>query len=210
MQKRCASLVKRARESVALQLRGVDTTKRKTLKAWLSLCLIISLLCGCSTYSLSVENTTIPESEPNCSAIDAETSVPVDSTFSIHFIDVGQADAALVSCDGEYMVIDGGNVKDSSLMYSVLKNAGVSHLAIVVGTHVHEDHIGGLAAVYQVADVDVTLCTTTTYDTEAFGNFSKYANKDGNRSRRSVKSLSSTALPVERTTSGREAVPDEE
>lgn len=46
---------------------------------------------------------------------------PVDSTFWVKFIDVGQADAALVECDGHYMLIDGGNKGDSDLIYTVLK-----------------------------------------------------------------------------------------
>ena len=58
--------------------------------------------------------------------------LPADSTFSIHFIDVGQADAALVECDGHYMLIDGGNKADSNVIYSVLRNANVPKLDIVV------------------------------------------------------------------------------
>lgn len=102
-----------------------------------------------------------------------------DSTFSIHFIDVGQADAALVECDGHYMLIDGGNTADSRLIYSVLKSAGADHLSIVLGSHLHEDHIGGLAAAYQYADVDLTLCPVATYDTDAFQSFAKYADEHG-------------------------------
>lgn len=33
---------------------------------------------------------------------------PGQVRFSIQFLDVGQADAALVQCDGKYMLIDGG------------------------------------------------------------------------------------------------------
>lgn len=40
--------------------------------------------------------------------------------LEIHFIDVGQADAAIILCDGEVLMIDGGNAKDSSLIYSYL------------------------------------------------------------------------------------------
>ena len=50
------------------------------------------------------------------------------STFTVRFIDVGQADAALIECDGHYMLIDGGNKSDSSLIYTVLKNSSVSYL----------------------------------------------------------------------------------
>ncbi len=54
------------------------------------------------------------------------TLPPENSTFSIHFIDVGQADAALVECDGHYMLIDGGNKADSNTIYSVLKSRRLS------------------------------------------------------------------------------------
>ena len=40
--------------------------------------------------------------------------------LTIHFVDVGQADAAIILCDDEVMMIDGGNTKDSSLIYSYL------------------------------------------------------------------------------------------
>ncbi len=63
--------------------------------------------------------TTPPETTPpETEAPKDEPQIPINSTFSIHFIDVGQADAALVECDGHYMLIDGGNKGDSSKIYS--------------------------------------------------------------------------------------------
>ena len=106
--------------------------------------------------------------------------IPAESTFSIHFIDVGQADAALVECDGHYMLIDGGNKADSNLIYAVLKRANVKKLDIVVGTHAHEDHIGGLPGAFQFATADITLCPVKSYNSKAFENFAKYANQKGN------------------------------
>ena len=38
------------------------------------------------------------------------SDIPENSNFEVHFIDVGQADSALIECDGETMMIDGGNV----------------------------------------------------------------------------------------------------
>ena len=105
--------------------------------------------------------------------------LPADSSFSIHFIDVGQADAALVECDGHYMLIDGGNKADSDIIYTVLKKANVTHLDIVVGTHAHEDHIGGIPGAFNYASADLTLCPVTNYDSDAFDDFAKYANKNG-------------------------------
>lgn len=104
---------------------------------------------------------------------------PEESAFSVHFIDVGQADAALVECDGHYMLIDGGNKADSDVIYTVLKNAGVSHLEMIVATHGHEDHIGGIPGALNYADADMTLCPVTDYDSEAFKDFAKYAGEKG-------------------------------
>ena len=39
-----------------------------------------------------------------------------DSKLEVTFLDVGQADAALIQCDGHSMLIDGGNAADSSKM----------------------------------------------------------------------------------------------
>ena len=102
-----------------------------------------------------------------------------DSTFSILFIDVGQGDSALVECDGHWMLIDGGKGEESDKIYTILKDRQVDHLDVIIGTHAHEDHIGGLAGALNYATADRTLCPVTEYDSKAFNNFVKYSDRNG-------------------------------
>ncbi len=105
--------------------------------------------------------------------------VSESGSFTIHFIDVGQADSALVTCDGHSMLIDGGNADDSNLVYSVLQRETDGHLDYVVGTHAHEDHIGGLSGAFEADTADVTFCPVTKYDSKAFRNFKTRADERG-------------------------------
>ncbi len=129
---------------------------------------IIYLLCAALVLGVSFLIDTCEKKKPS-----------TGESFSIRFIDVGQADAALVQCDGHYMLIDGGNKEDSDLIYSVLKKEGVPKLDIIVGTHAHEDHIGGLPGALNYTTADLTLCPVTQYITKAFDDFADYANKRG-------------------------------
>ena len=106
-------------------------------------------------------------------------SLKEKSTFQVIFIDVAQGDAALISCDGHYMLIDGGNKDRSSLIYSYLKRNNVNELDYIVATHPDADHVGGLAGALNCAKAKKALCSVTEHDTEAFENFVKYLDKQG-------------------------------
>lgn len=102
-----------------------------------------------------------------------------DSTFSVTYLNVGQGDAALIACDGHYMLIDGGDTSCSNQMYSYLKRNEISTLDIVVASHAHADHVGGLSGALNYAKAELVLCPVTEYDTDAFRDFVKYAGKNG-------------------------------
>ena len=104
---------------------------------------------------------------------------PAEGTLEVHYIDVGQADSALLLCGGESMLIDGGNVADSDLVVAYLADQGVEELDYVVCTHAHEDHVGGLAGALSQYPAGEVLSPVTEYDSQAFGNFLKYTQEQG-------------------------------
>lgn len=99
--------------------------------------------------------------------------------LTVQFIDVGQADCALLECGGEYMLIDGGNRDDSQLVVSFLEQQGVKELAAVVCSHAHEDHVGGLPAVLAVYPTKAVYAPTKTYSSSVFDKFVYYTDQQG-------------------------------
>ncbi len=144
--------------------------------------------------SLSAESTSAPTivpgpaetaeaqmSEADTSlAVTTEPDAPeVSSSFWVKFLDVGQGDAALVQCDGHYMLIDGGDKSNSSLIYSVLRSYGAEKLDLLVCSHPHTDHVGGLSGALNFASADLVLCPYWSYDSKGFEDFKEYAAKNG-------------------------------
>lgn len=107
-------------------------------------------------------------------------AIAEDSGLTVYFLDVGQADAAVIVCDDEVLMIDGGNVADSSFVYSYLTNTlGLERIDYMIGTHAHEDHIGGLSAALNACSVGTVYSSVTDYDSDAFRDFRRYAEDRG-------------------------------
>lgn len=94
-----------------------------------------------------------------------------DSKFEVHYIDVGQADASLIFCDDETMLIDGGNPEDSNLIAAYLKKHNVSHIDYIICSHAHDDHVGGLPGALSVATVGAVYAPKTENDIKAYRSF---------------------------------------
>lgn len=98
----------------------------------------------------------------------------------VYFLDVGQADAAILQCGDEVMMIDGGESADSSLIYSYLtKTLGITHIDYMIATHPHADHIGGLSGALNACSVGVVYSPVTSYDSKQFSSLVKYTQKQG-------------------------------
>ncbi|MEA4960435.1 MAG: ComEC/Rec2 family competence protein [Lutispora sp.] len=89
--------------------------------------------------------------------------------MKVHFIDVGQADSILIQSDEATMLIDGGNNADAEAVVDYIKSQNIKKLDYVIGTHPHEDHIGGLDAVIESFDIGAVympkaMSTTKTFE----------------------------------------------
>ena len=126
------------------------------------LLLLTLLLTGCELTVSMQQPAAIPENSEG---------------LTVHFIDVGQADSILLLCDGQSMLIDGGNVEDSDLVVAYLQEQGITKLDYVVNTHAHEDHVGGLPAVLAVYETENLWCPVDEYSSKCFEDFLYYADQ---------------------------------
>ena len=92
-----------------------------------------------------------------------KVEVTTDNKLKVYFIDVGQAESILLTENNHNMLIDAGNRKDGVKLVNYIKSLGIDHFDYVIGTHAHEDHIGGMyqiinnfsVASYYMPDVSV-------------------------------------------------------
>ena len=81
----------------------------------------------------------------------------VESTCTVHFVDVGQGDCTLITCGGYSLLIDAGENGHESEVINYLRNHGIEKLDYVIVTHQHSDHIGGMAEVLEEFEADVII-----------------------------------------------------
>lgn len=106
------------------------------------------------------------------------------SPLAVHFIDVGQGDSVYIKLpDGRDMLIDAGETEDKGVVASYLADHGAESLDFVVGTHPHEDHIGGLAYVLNRFGADVLYMPDAYSSTKSFEELLDAIEKNGTDTR---------------------------
>ena len=104
------------------------------------------------------------------------TSGDKESDFlTVHFIDVDQADCMLLVAGKTTVLIDGGNTGTSYAVLSYLQRFGIDELDLVVNTHPHGDHLGGIPTVLAHIPAREIWCSTTSFDTTLFDRFENAA-----------------------------------
>lgn len=149
-----------------------NNSNRKNSDIWLACIVIIIttlvfslvyLLAGCSIDDLTGNNS------------DSSINTNLKNDLSVEFIDIGQADSSLIYLpNGKIMLIDaGGNSTAKKLSKYLSEEKGITKIDYLIGTHPHEDHIGGLDVIINDFDIgeiympkldDSNVPTTKTYN----------------------------------------------
>lgn len=129
----------------------------------LSIVILLALLLGgCSIQS----NETAPVVKNHIDDIATEQSATKETR--IHYIDVGQGDAILVQSAGQNMLIDAGDNDHGQKVVDYLKSVGVNQIDIIVGTHPHADHIGGMDTVMRAFPVKAVYMPRVAHTSKSF------------------------------------------
>ena len=120
--------------------------KKITALALASLLLFISG-CGSSKTDSSAAESVGTESTK------AEIAGKEASSLTVRFLRVGKADAMIMTCGGETLVLDTGESDDGEELTEKLTAAGADRVDYLIITHFDKDHVGGAAELLEHFDV---------------------------------------------------------
>ena len=114
-------------------------------------------------FSNVVENQLAQNYESN-----ENTTVVEGQNVVVHFFDVGQADSILVQSEEKTMLIDAGTNNMGKTVVKYLQDLNISKIDYLVGTHPHEDHIGGLDDVINNFEIGTIYMPKVQTNTKTF------------------------------------------
>ena len=91
-----------------------------------------------------------------------------ENHLQIHFFYVGQADSIFLIQEGKSMLIDAGNNEDGDWIVQQIKRLGIQKIDYLIGTHPHEDHIGGMDDVIQNFEIGTIYMPKVQTNTKTF------------------------------------------
>lgn len=138
------------------------------LKLIIGVCIFLYVIFGMDFLDNIKESTASVSNVSNTTTAikKAETS----GNLNVYFINVGQADAILIMNNGHNMLVDAGNDEDGKKLVSYFKNLGIESFDYLVGTHPHEDHIGGMDDIIGNFDIKMYLMPDKLSTSKTFEN----------------------------------------
>ncbi|HFE9700671.1 TPA: ComEC/Rec2 family competence protein [Clostridium perfringens] len=108
-----------------------------------------------------------------------DSKVPKDSELMISYMDVGQGDAEYIKVNGNDILIDAGPRSNSKELLEQLKAKNIDDFELVIATHPHEDHIGGMVDVFKEYEVKAFYSPKITHTTKTYENLVKAVKDEG-------------------------------
>lgn len=140
--------------------------KKKQISLLMALFLVIF---GSIFYFLEPSQANPNTPTPTPEIVQANQEIQDGEKLQIWFLDVGQADSILIQNGDANMLIDAGNNEDGKKLVSYFQSLGIESFQYVIGTHAHEDHIGGMDDIIDNFDIDTfympdAITTTATFE----------------------------------------------
>lgn len=98
----------------------------------------------------------------------------VDGTLEMHVIDVGQADCILIIQNDAVMLVDAGTMYSANKVVKYLKSLNITKIDVLVATHQHHDHIGGMSKIidnFEVGVIYMPDLSKEKIDTKSYNSF---------------------------------------
>ena len=136
---------------------------KETTKKILEFIIVIVILVAAYYYE-DIEEIIKEYNEDSISNVITSTD-----NLEIYYLDVGNADSILIRYHDNNVLIDAGNNEDGEKLVNYFKTIGVDKFKYVIGTHAHEDHIGGMDEVINNFKINhfympSTITTTKTFE----------------------------------------------
>lgn len=135
---------------------------RRRTNSRTTLTTVIIALVLLALYQLLDSNGLLSDNSP----LQADTQ---GGFVEVHFIDVGQGDSIYIKTPTQDILIDAGERGDTVVDY--LKSLNVDELELVIGTHPHSDHIGGLINVFEQIPVKEVMDPGTVHTSKTFEDY---------------------------------------
>ncbi|MBO7208350.1 MAG: MBL fold metallo-hydrolase [Clostridia bacterium] len=115
--------------------------------------------------------------------------------LQVTFIDVGQGDSSVLFLPGgDVMVIDAGEKSEVGSLVAFLKSKRVKEIDVLVASHPHSDHIGGMTELLDEFDVGKVYMPNVSHDTSFYYDF--------------IKSITESEIPVTEAKGGVNIYPE--
>ncbi|KAL0244795.1 hypothetical protein GEMRC1_008877 [Eukaryota sp. GEM-RC1] len=136
----------------------------------ITIVIMITAVILSSPSDVAPPDDTHEDDKPVIDPIDDDDKPASISPLSVHFLDVGQADATLIKGNNLSILIDAGHWQRSDVVPKLL-HLNVTYLDLLILTHPHADHIGQVPSVVYNIPTKEAFASGDLATTQTFGRY---------------------------------------